>query len=109
MGYDYKAFADGQLAEVLAGNRERTVWAKKAGELEGRLRRSRINVQGEEISAKAWLEVAKLMREEIAAFDPSSPLANKDYLNQLYNEKRTELADGQGFYYDEDGCLEPKP
>jgi len=43
------------------------------------------------LQCKAWLEVAKLMLEEIRESNPTSPLADKEHVNGLYSELCREM------------------
>jgi hypothetical protein len=106
--YDYQAFANGRMVEVLAGNREREVWARQAGALSGELKQTQLNALSWEVQTQAWLEVAKILREAIQDLDPNSPLAKKEYLNDLYRGFVNEFAQEQGCFLDDDGKLRPK-
>lgn len=103
--YDYSAFADGQLAEVLAGNRERTAWARQAGTLQGQLETSLLNDKNNEFLKLAFKEIVKDMLKEIQAVNPSSKFADKEHINMLLKKYSDEIARDNDMLYDSSGSL----
>lgn len=86
---------DGLLLGYQAGQDDQAqvtaIWKRQAKTMRGQLEQQ-INETAEQwLQCKAWLEVAKLMLDEIRESNPNSPLADKEHVNGLYRELCREM------------------
>lgn len=86
---------DGLLLGYQAGKRAQeqvtTIWQRQASTMRGQLEQQINDTAEQWLQCKAWLEVAKLMLEEIRESNPTSPLADKEHVNGLYSELCREM------------------
>lgn len=82
LGYQAGQNAQGQVTAI---------WKRQASTMRGQLEQQ-INETAEQwLQRKAWLEVAKLMLDEIRESNPTSPLADKEHVNGIYHELCREM------------------
>ena len=67
------------------------IWKRQANTMRGQLEQQINDTAEQWLQCKAWLEVAKLMLEEIRESNPTSPLADKEHVNGLYSELCREM------------------
>jgi hypothetical protein len=67
------------------------IWRRQANEMQGHLNQQVSQNADNWLKSKAWLEVAKLMMEEIRESNPNSPLADRDYVNGLFQGMCTDM------------------
>ncbi|MCS3794638.1 MULTISPECIES: hypothetical protein [Aeromonas] len=81
---------DGLLLGYQAGQDDQAqvtaIWKRQAKTMRGQLEQQINDTAEQWLQCKAWLEVAKLMLEEIRESNPNSPLADKEHVNGLYRE-----------------------
>lgn len=82
LGYQAGQNAQGQVTAI---------WKRQASTMRGQLEQQINDTAEQWLQRKAWLEVAKLMLDEIRESNPNSPLANKEYVNGIYHELCREM------------------
>ncbi len=86
---------DGLLLGYQAGQDDQeqvtAIWKRQANTMRGQLEQQINDTAEQWLQCKAWLEVAKLMLEEIRESNPTSPLADKEHVNGLYSELCREM------------------
>ena len=82
LGYQAGQSAQGQVTAI---------WKRQASSMRGQLEQQINDTAEQWLQCKAWLEVAKLMLEEIRESNPTSPLADKEHVNGLYSEPCREM------------------
>ena len=86
---------DGLLLGYQAGQDDQeqvtAIWKHQAKTMRGQLEQQINDTAEQWLQCKAWLEVAKLMLEEIRESNPTSPLADKEHVNGLYSELCREM------------------
>ncbi|WP_042058933.1 hypothetical protein [Aeromonas allosaccharophila] len=68
-----------------------TIWKRHAKSMQGQLEQQISDTAEQWVQRKAWLEVAKMMLDEIRESNPNSPLADKNYVNELFHEFCNEM------------------
>ncbi len=86
---------DGLLLGYQAGQDDQeqvtAIWKRQANTMRGQLEQQINDTAEQWLQRKAWLEVAKLMLDEIRESNPTSPLADKEHVNGLYSELCREM------------------
>jgi len=86
---------DGLLLGYQAGQDDQeqvtAIWKRQAKTMRGQLEQQINDTAEQWLQCKAWLEVAKLMLDEIRESNPTSPLADKDHVNGLYRDLCCEM------------------
>lgn len=82
LGYQAGQSAQGQVTAI---------WKRQASSMRGQLEQQINDTAEQWLQRQAWLEVAKLMLDEIRESNPNSPLANKDHVNGLYRDLCCEM------------------
>ena len=86
---------DGLLLGYQAGQDDQeqvtAIWKRQANTMRGQLEQQINDTAEQWLQCKAWLEVAKLMLEEIRESNPTSPLADKEHVNGIYHELCREM------------------
>lgn len=82
LGYQAGQNAQGQVTAI---------WKRQASTMRGQLEQQINDTAEQWLQRKAWLEVAKLMLDEIRESNPTSPLADKEHVNGIYHELCREM------------------
>ncbi|WP_421227442.1 hypothetical protein [Aeromonas enteropelogenes] len=67
------------------------IWKRQAKTMRGQLEQQINDTAEQWLQRQAWLEVTKLMLDEIRESNPNSPLANKEHVNGIYHELCREM------------------
>lgn len=86
---------DGLILGYQAGQDDQgqltAIWKRQAKTMRGQLEQQINDTAEQWLQRQAWLEVTKLMLDEIRESNPSSPLADKKYVNELFREFCSEI------------------
>ncbi|MGS3140910.1 hypothetical protein ACB316_22410 [Aeromonas sanarellii] len=86
-------FNDGLLLGYGRAQSGVKVWERAAQKLRSQLDDVDATTAEQWVQRRAWLEVVRVMVDEIRESNPSSPLTNRDYINELFSSMCDEMRD----------------